>query len=166
MPSDSTASNPHLLLGEFRRTLDERYRLSIPPELAGRLTGTSTQCVLAKERPGALSLWQRDPWQQQLTDGLDWVTSKLEAGKLEQQVTDLQQLGRLLSSRHCQLQLTGRGRLLIPEAFREFLGVASGEAVMVVGAAVCVEIWHPGAWLEYLRAEMPGFRQLFGELAE
>ena len=166
MPSDSTDSNPHLLLGEFRRTLDERWRLSIPPELAGRLTRTSTQCVLAKERPGALSLWQRDPWQQQLTDGLDWVTSKLEAGKLEQQVTDLQQLGRLLSSRHCQLQLTGRGRLLIPEGFREFLGVASGEAVMVVGAAVCVEIWHPGAWIEFLRAEMPGFRQLFGELAD
>jgi MraZ protein len=60
----------------------------------------------------------------------------------------------------------GRGRLLIPEGFREFLGVTGAEPLLVVGAAVCVEIWHPQAWLEYLRAEMPGFRQLFGELAD
>lgn len=166
MPSDTTTFNPDLLLGEFRRTLDERSRLSIPLELAQRLTSTSTRCVLAKERPGALSLWQHDPWQKHLADGLDWVSNKLDAGKMGQQVDDLQQLGRLLSSRHCHLQLMGRGRLLIPEGFREFLGVTAGAPVMVIGAAVCVEIWHPEAWLEYLRAEMPGFRQLFGELAK
>lgn len=165
MASNSAAPVPTLLLGEFRRTLDERYRVSIPLELASLLTSEGSQCVLAKQRPGALSLWQRDPWEQQMSQGLDWVTSKMAAGKLEGQVDDLQQLGRLLSSRHCHLQLMGRGRLVIPEGFREFLGVAGGEAVMVVGAAVCVEIWHPQAWLDYLRAEMPQFRQLFGQLA-
>ena len=163
MPSDSNDSDSHLLLGEFRRTLDERYRLSIPQQLATHL---GNQVVLVKERLGALSLWKHDPWQKQMSEGLDWVSNKLEARKLEQQVDNLQQLGRLLSSRHCHLQLMGRGRLLIPEGFREFLGVTGGEPLLVVGAAVCVEIWHPQAWLEYLRAEMPGFRQLFGELAD
>ena len=39
-------------------------------------------------------------------------------------------LGRLLSTRHRTVQLAGRGRLLIPEGFREFLGVEpNGEAL-------------------------------------
>ena len=51
------------------------------------------------------------------------------------------------------MELKGRGRLLLPEAFRRFLGVDRDppeNEVMVVGAAVCVEIWKPAAWLRYL----------------
>ena len=44
-------------LGEFQRTLDERYRLSIPSELGDALAAESADCILAKERPGCLSLW-------------------------------------------------------------------------------------------------------------
>ena len=45
------------LIGEHPRTLDERYRVSIPSEFADLLTAESTDCILAKERPGCLSLW-------------------------------------------------------------------------------------------------------------
>jgi MraZ protein len=51
------------LLGEFRRTLDERYRLSLPSELGDVLAAESTDCILAKERPGCLSLWSAPVWQ-------------------------------------------------------------------------------------------------------
>jgi MraZ protein len=37
---------------------------------------------------------------------------------------------------------------------------------MLVGAAICVEIWNPQAWLELLRQEMPGFGVLFKELSD
>ncbi|NBP81306.1 division/cell wall cluster transcriptional repressor MraZ, partial [bacterium] len=43
-----------LLIGEFVRTLDERHRLAIPPELAEPLTAIGSDCVLAKERAGCL----------------------------------------------------------------------------------------------------------------
>ncbi|MEM1062305.1 MAG: division/cell wall cluster transcriptional repressor MraZ, partial [Planctomycetota bacterium] len=58
-----------------------------------------------------------------------------------------------------------RSRLLIPEGFREFLGVPGGGDVIVVGAAVCVEIWNPEAWLDQLRVDMPEFGTLFRELS-
>jgi MraZ protein len=61
--------------------------------------------------------------------------------------------------------LAGRGRLLIPEGFREFLAVESGGEVVVVGAAVCIEIWSPPAWLKYLEERMPKFRRLFEQLS-
>ena len=37
--------------------------------------------------------------------------------------------------------------------------------VMVIGAAVCVEIWHPEKWQTYVGEQMPDFRQLLDTLA-
>ena len=58
---------------------------------------------------------------------------------------------------------------MIPEGFREFLGieVEGGQSeLMVVGAAVCVEIWNPAEWVEYLTRQMPKFRRLFDHLTQ
>lgn len=160
MPSSS------LLLGEHRRLLDERYRISIPASLADPLIAEQSDCILAKERPGALSLWSSREWQSRLDAGVALVESKMRAGRLEGRVEDVQRLGRLLSTRHKTVQLAGRGRLLIGEGFREFLGVEPGSEVMVIGAGVCVEIWRPDAWLQYLEQQMPEFRQLFDQLSQ
>jgi MraZ protein len=62
------------------------------------------------------------------------------------------------------VSLAGRGRLVVPEGFREFLGVEPGGTVIVVGAAVCIELWQPSAWHAFITAEMPQFRQQLGEL--
>lgn len=157
-----------LLLGEVTRTLDDRFRLSLPSELVTGLVAEgskSPSCLLAKERPGCLSLWNLQRWQKQLDDGVALVKSKIEAGKLDGRVAEVQQLGRLLSTRHREVPLAGRGRLVIPEGFREFLGVDPGDNVMLVGAAVCVEIWNPEHWAGTIGEEMPTFRQLFDQLS-
>ncbi|MCO6044832.1 division/cell wall cluster transcriptional repressor MraZ [Aeoliella sp. ICT_H6.2] len=157
-----------LLLGEVARTLDDRFRLSLPNELVSGLVESETKnatCLLAKERPGCLSLWNLDRWQKHLDDGVALVKSKIEAGKLDGRVAEVQQLGRLLSTRHREIPLAGRGRLVIPEGFREFLGVEAGGNVMLVGAAVCVEIWNPDHWSTAIGDQMPTFRELFDQLS-
>lgn len=153
------------LLGEFQRTLDDRYRLSIPSELGDALAAESLDCILAKERPGCLSLWSAVVWQTRLDEGVELVKQKMRAGKLQQRIAEVQLFGRLLSTRHRPVQLAGRGRLVVPEGFREFLGVAPGGEVQIIGAAVCVEIWKPAAWLKYLEGRMPRFRRLFDRLS-
>lgn len=157
-----------LLLGEVTRTLDDRYRLSLPSELASGLAEGKTKdatCLLAKERPGCLSLWNLARWQKHLDEGVALVKSKIEAGRLDGRVADVQQLGRLLSTRHREVPLAGRGRLVVPEGFREFLGVEAGGNVMLVGAAVCVEIWNPEQWATTIGDQMPTFRELFDQLS-
>ena len=154
-----------LILGEEPRTLDERYRLSIPPEMTDTLAADDGQCILAKERPGCLSLWSVATWQAKLDEGVELVKNKMRAGRLEGRIDEVQLLGRLLSTRHKNVQLAGRGRLVIPEGFREFLGVEPSGDVNVIGAAVCIEIWNPQQWLVYLEEQMPQFRQLFDKLA-
>jgi MraZ protein len=42
--------------------------------------------------------------------------------------------------------------------------VEPGADVMVVGAAVCVELWQPAAWTTFVTDEMPGFRRRIDEL--
>jgi MraZ protein len=153
------------ILGEFPRVLDQRHRLSIPQELVDPLMSGGSECILAKERPGCLSLWNAAAWQASLDEGVDLVKSKIRAGKLAGQLEEVQLLSRLLSTRHKLVPLAGRGRLSIPDGFREFLQTEQGGEVMVVGAGVCVEIWNMPAWLTYLAVEMPGFRQLFDKLS-
>jgi MraZ protein len=78
---------------------------------------------------------------------------------------ELQRFGRILSTRHKELQLAGRSRVSLPEGFREFLAVEPGKEVMVIGAAVCIEIWHPQKWLNYLEGEISEFRTLLDTLS-
>jgi MraZ protein len=156
---------PSFLLGEFRRTVDGRFRVSIPSEFAHWLEAAGPRCILAKERPGTLSLWSGQRWRTQLERGVQLVQSKMHAGRLEGRVEEVQMLGRLLSTRHKTVQLAGRGRLLIPEGFREFLGVEPGGELLVIGAAVCVELWRPAAWFAYLEEQIAEFRRLFDSLS-
>jgi MraZ protein len=156
------------LLGEFPRTLDERHRLTLPGELAepfAAALGQTAQCILVKERMGCLSLWPAERWQANLNVGVDLVRAKMRAGRLEGRTEEVQMLGRMLSTRHRTLQLAERARLVIPEGFREFLGVEPGGEVVVVGAAVCVELWKPTAWFGHLQEHIPEFRKLFDQLS-
>jgi MraZ protein len=150
--------------GEFTRTLDERYRLSIPQELADVFSKQGSDCALVKERGGCLSLWPIAAWRQRLESAVELLQAKMKAGKLDSKLQEVQSLGRMLSTRHKEVQLAGRGRLLIPEGFREFLQVEAGADAIVVGAAVCIEIWNPNAWRTQLEMQLPTFQQLFDQL--
>ncbi len=154
-----------LLQGEYRRLLDERFRISIPSELIDPLLDDSADCILAKERVGALSLWGAAQWSGKLEQGVRLVQEKIRAGRLDGRIEEVQRFGRLLSTRHTQVRLAGRGRLVLPEGFREFLGVDAGGEVLVVGAAVCIELWRPQAWFSYVEESIPEFRQLFDQLS-
>jgi MraZ protein len=150
--------------GETKRTIDDRFRISLPSEMAESVTDSAGDCILTKERYGCLSLWRADDWKQRMDRGVDVIRSKIEAGSMDQRWSEVQRLGRLLSTRSIDVQLAKRSRLLIPEGFREFLDVPKGEDVMIVGAVICVEIWNPTAWLETLREDMPGFGDMFKEM--
>jgi MraZ protein len=150
--------------GEFTRTLDERFRLSIPQELAEALSTQGTECALVKERAGCLSLWPIGAWRSRLQSAVELLQAKMKAGKLDTKMPDVQSLGRMLSTRHKEVQLAGRGRLLIPEGFREFLQVEAGGDAIVVGAAVCLEIWNPATWRTQLEMQLPSFQSLLDQL--
>ncbi|MCA9075504.1 MAG: division/cell wall cluster transcriptional repressor MraZ [Planctomycetaceae bacterium] len=154
------------ITGEVKRTLDERHRLTLPQEFAQAITDHAGETIVAKERFGCLSLWKAEDWQKRLDDGVSILREKIARGRMEQRWSEVQRLGRLLSTRSRTVQLANRSRLTVPEGFREFLGVNGGQDVMVVGAVICVEVWNPDAWLDQLKDDMPEFGPLFKELSE
>jgi MraZ protein len=155
-----------LLIGEWLRTLDDRRRLSLPVEWAGAITDAEGQCVLAKELPGCLSVWNPADWRRWLDQGVELLASKLRSGRLTRQAEQVQRLGRLLSTRHRLVPVAGRGRIALPDNFGSFLEVEPNGEVLVVGAAVCLEIWRPDAWRRHIGEQMPRFRELFDQLTE
>jgi MraZ protein len=157
-----------IILGEYHCTLDERFRLSLPRKLADSLGGNG-RGILAKERSGCISLWNADAWEAKWSAKVRLLEQKIQAESFgDDRIGQIQLLGRLLSTRQKAIELKGRGRLLVPESFRKFLGVdrdPPDNEVLVVGAAVCIEIWKPQAWQAYLETRMPRFRRLFHELS-
>jgi MraZ protein len=156
----------HLITGEVRRTLDERFRISLPQDMADAACDAAGETIVAKERYGCLSLWPAAQWQARFNDGVGLIEQKIRVGRMESRWHDVQRLGRMISTRYRSVKLANRSRLLIPEGFREFLDVPPNQDVMLVGAAICVEIWKPEAWLDVLRQDMPEFGTLFRELTE
>ena len=80
-PGRTMSARAEFILGEFPRTLDERFRLSLPPEFAEALLADGPECILAKERPGSLSLWNARAWQVRLDNGVELVRQKMRAGQ-------------------------------------------------------------------------------------
>lgn len=153
-----------LILGESVRVVDERFRVSIPPELVEMLAVVRGECILAKERPGCLSLWNASDWKDRLASEIAILEQKVVSRRLDTRLVDVQRLGRMLSTRHRPVTLAGRGRLAIPEGFREFLEIEPGGELVVVGAALCIELWQPVQWRTHVGEEMPEFRKLLDAL--
>ena len=105
-----TASAP-IILGEFSCKLDERFRLTIPQELAALLGGSlpeseKSRCMLAKERAGCLSLWTAAAWEAKLNARIKLVEQKIQADTFgDDRIAQVQLLGRLLSTRHAAVEL-------------------------------------------------------------
>jgi len=155
-----------LIRGEYVTKMGDRFRLTLPKELTGAIvTQSETACVLARERFGALSLWNRETWQDRVESGIEIVETKVRGHRLPTQIAEVQQFSRLLSTRSREVTVAERGRLVIPEAFRDFLRVKVGEDCVVVGAGLCIEIWHPETWQEYLKQEIGSFGELFEKLS-
>lgn len=154
------------LTGEVKRTIDDRWRVTLPTEFGEEVSSEAGDVVIAKERSGCLSLWRPEEWKARLESGVGLLKQKIAAGRMEQRWGEVQRLGRLLSTRHQDVKLARRSRLLIPEGCRQFLGVDAGQEVVVVGAVICVEIWNPAMWMDVLKDDMPEFGDLFKTLTE
>ena len=153
------------ITGEFSRTVDDRYRLALPDEFKEVFKPESGKCVIVKERPGCLSLWEEPIWTQYHKKRIEMVHGRFYQGDLGRSVPDLQRFGRIVSTRYRHIQLADKARFLIPEGFREFLAVEPKQEVMVIGANVCIEIWKPQTWLPYIAEDILQFNSLMEGLS-
>lgn len=155
-------------------TVGEKHRVGLPAECFAFLVQESKnlepgaparklRCMLAQEQAGCLSLWSIPRWQKSIEARVRLAVGRLEISQAH--LPKIQRLTRLYSARSEEVALDDKGRFVVTDGFRQFLNVEPGNDVIVVGTAVCVEIWNPQQWQAYLREDMGEFNGLLGELA-
>ena len=141
----------NLLSGEFRNTLDEKGRISLPAKLRGELPGN--EFVLTQGVDACLWLFAPEQWNA-LSKKLIESTSLFAArARLVQR--------RILAPAQ-EVEVDKLGRIAIPQSLREFAGLSKD--CVILGITKYVEIWDAEAYKNYLATNESEFLAAAEEL--
>lgn len=141
----------NLLTGEFRNTLDEKGRISLPAKLRGELGGN--EFVLTQGVDACLWLFAPEQWNA-LSKKLIESTSLFAArARLVQR--------RILAPAQ-EVEVDKLGRIAIPQSLREFAGLTKD--CIILGITKYIEIWDAEAYKQYMTANESEFLAAAEEL--
>jgi len=141
----------NLLTGEFRNTLDEKGRLSLPARMRSELPGTDL--VLTQGIDKCLWLFPPVCWQE-FTQKLMSNTSLFQAkSRLVQR--------RILAPAQ-EVEIDRLGRISIPQSLREWAGLT--RECVILGISKYIEIWDAQEYRHYLDENEKEFLQAAEEL--
>ena len=116
------------MTGVYQHTIDAKGRLAIPARLRDEL-GESFHVTLSTEK--CLSAYSNESW--------DELMEKIKAlPRLSQKKM------RPLFSHAAKCELDAQGRILLPQALRDFANLKKN--VTIVGTGELVEIWDSNEW--------------------
>ena len=116
------------MTGIFQHSLDAKGRLFIPAKLREEL-GEVFYVTLSMEK--CLSAYSSESW--------DKFMDKIMAMPKVKQIKM-----RPLFAHAAKCELDGQGRILLPQALRDFAGLIKN--VTVVGSGECAEFWDADTW--------------------
>lgn len=123
-----------MLLGEYRHTIDDKKRISLPVKFRKEL---GRKVVMTHGLDNCLFLYSEREWGK--------ISEKL--GNLSLGQADSRRFNRFILGGAIEIEADGNGRILIPEHLREFAKLES--KVVFAGVHNRVEIWDESKWIEY-----------------
>lgn len=118
------------MTGVYRHNIDAKGRLFIPSKLKEEL-GDVFYVTLSMEK--CLTAYSEESWHR--------FMEKIKAMPRVKQIKM-----RPLFSHAAKCELDTQGRILLPQALRDFAGISKN--VAVVGAGECAEFWDEDSWNE------------------
>jgi len=118
------------MTGVYQHNLDAKGRLFIPAKLREEL-GDVFYVTLSMEK--CLSAYSSESW--------DKFMEKIKAMPKTKQIKM-----RPLFAHAAKCELDNQGRILLPQALRDFAGLQKN--VAVVGSGECAEFWNADTWAE------------------
>ncbi len=136
------------MTGIYNHTLDAKGRLFIPARLRDEL-GDVFYVTLSMEK--CLSAYSSESWAT--------FMEKIKAMPRAKQIKM-----RPLFSHAAKCELDAQGRILLPQALRNFAGLVKN--VTVVGAGECAEFWDSDTWtsVDTLETTPENIAEVFTEL--
>lgn len=139
-----------MFLGEYKHTIDNKCRLTIPAKFRDML---SNKCVIAKGLDGCLTVYPMDEWA--------IVCEKIDA-KPSSDVKVRRFKRRFYASASVE-DLDKQGRLSIPPVLMEYAAIEKD--VYIVGESNTFELWSAERWnMQQAEEEEESFEELAGFL--
>ena len=121
--------------GRYEHSLDAKGRVILPSKFRAPFDQGG---YLTQYRDGCLALWTPEEFEAQL------VHLQESAGEGKPQ----RNLARVFAGGTQEIEIDRSGRMPIHPSLREFAGLESEAAVLVLGAIDRVELWRPATWQE------------------
>ena len=136
------------MTGIYQHTIDAKGRLAIPARLRDDL-GATFHVTLSTEK--CLAAYSNESWNE--------LIEKIKGlPKLSQKKT------RPLFSHAAKCEIDSQGRILLPQALRDFANLKKN--VTVVGTGELVEIWDADEWasVDEVETTPESIKEIFNEL--
>lgn len=127
-----------VFFGEYSISVTEGGRVAIPKKIRENLKGD--MFILTKGFDVCLAGYDKADWNKR-------SQSLMEVSLLEKDNIDKR---RMLFSGANEIVIDDQGRLVIPKALSEFMGL-TGDKVKIIGVGDHFEIWDETKWTDYVK---------------
>lgn len=126
-----------MLIGEYRHTIDDKNRLSLPAKFRQEM---GKKVVITPGLDSCLFVFTSNEWEK-ISEHLSVTGSSILQA-------DNRSLNRYLLGRAVEVEVDASGRMLIPEHLRERAKLNT--KVVFIGVRDRVEIWDESTWDSYV----------------
>ena len=141
-----------MLIGEYKHTLDDKRRLSLPSKFRKEVGKT---VVLTRGLDHCIFLYSIEQWKK--------ISGKLSELSIGQ--AGSRGFGRFMLSGAVEVDIDSAGRILIPDFLTDFAGLATN--AVLAGVLNRIEIWDEAKWAEYkarIESEADSLAEKLGEI--
>lgn len=137
------------LTGNFKRSVDDKQRITIPKELRTAL-GESIGRIfyVAPGTDGSLAVFDRDSFTR--------LASRLQSAPPTER--EVRAFGRLFYAQAHRVELDRQSRLRIPQQLAT--SASLGKEVVLIGAGDRMELWSTESWEAYTAEKQPHYDEL------
>jgi MraZ protein len=123
-----------MLIGEYKHTLDEKNRMSLPAKFRSEL---GKKVVLAPGLDKSIFMFTVKEWEK--------ISSRLGENSMLQ--ADNRSFNRFMFGGAVEVDIDTAGRILVPDFLKDRAGLKKN--VAVIGVQNRVELWNEKTWEEY-----------------
>ncbi len=141
-----TAARPiRAFYGQYRHSVDEKGRVSVPADFRPLLMGERGSCFLNHGFEGCIMAYPEEKWER--------VLELVNERPLDDENT--RWFKRAFFSGAKEVSADGQGRILLPPFLKDYAGISRD--VVVVGMSDYVEFWDAETWEKSIKERMSDY---------
>jgi len=139
-----------MFIGEYRHSLDDKNRLTIPSKLRDEL---KHDFILTRGLDGCLFIYPKDEWENIISKYRELPNTK-----------DARNFMRFFLSGAVTCDLDKQGRINIPQPLKEHASL--NKDCVIIGVNERLEVWDKDSWESFVKDNEEGFTDLADKLFE